>query len=156
MTYPTGVCPSHITSFQVGLAACTTWTAAGGSSASIHYPTCNVSGETGTPDALPICLVNKATTHRKHFAEGAAGVLGGTFELIFYGSELTYPTAAEFESVIQGIIAELTAQQVGLLWGDPEIGDASDPTPQARAATQDGVIADYRSLTVTIPFGADP
>ncbi len=158
MTWPADPnrCPDDLTRLREQLAAVDEFIRWEGAPDQIHYPICNVSGERGTPDPLPAILVSRRTTKRLGYASDVPGVLQGEYELIFYFSTDTHPLAADCEKTVGDIIHDLTFQAIGHLWGDPDIGEASEPTAAARAATQGGKVNNYRSVTVTLPWGAQP
>ncbi len=156
MSWPTGTIPGQITQLRTQWNASASWLAAGGLQAQIHFGYCNVAGVQGTADVLPAMLIQSSTTKRQPFAEGAAGVLQGQFTCILYGDLSAFPYAANLEALADLIIGEVTAQETGMLWGEPTRSDASDPTPAANAADTAGTVTNFRSISITLPWGIQP
>ncbi len=156
MSWPTGTIPGHITQLRTQWNASASWLAAGGLVAQIHYGFCNVAGVKGTADTLPAMLIQSATTKRQPFAEGAAGVLQGQFVCILYATVAACPFAANLEALADSIIAEITAQETGMLWGECSREDASDPSQAANAADTSNTVINFRSIKITLPWGIQP
>lgn len=154
MTWPNTI-PAYIEALRNQFQACDTWQKEGGSLERIHYPTCNVSGERGDLDPVPAILIAEAPLERRQYAPGVPGVPGGTFKVIIYLDAARYPTAAEAEHKVDEILYELAFQDSGHDFGNIDRGDASDPTPAARAAA-DGTTTAFRSITVMLPWGMTP
>ncbi len=156
MSWPTGTIPGHITQLRTQWNASASWLAAGGLVGQIHYGYCNVSGVKGTADLLPAMLIQSAVTKRQPFAEGAAGVLQGQFICILYSNLTLCPFAANLEALADSIISEVTAQETGMLWGEPSRGDGSDPSQAANAGDGASTVTNFRSIQIILPWGIQP
>jgi hypothetical protein len=156
MSWPTGSVPGHITQFRTQWNACASWASAGGLLAQIHFGFCNVTGVRGTADALPAMLIDSAPIKRTPFAEGAQGVMGGVFNIVLFSDITLCPFAANLEALADSIISDLTAQEVGMLWGETSRDDASDPSAAETNADTAGTVNNFRSIKLSIPWGIQP
>jgi hypothetical protein len=154
MTWPAtaGDVPDHVTELRTALVACASATAAGIDTARVHFPACDITAaRAGSADPLPLLLIETAPIRRRRFAEGMAGVASGTATVRLFTSTSTY-SLAKTEKLASDLLKELSALQTGLANLEGERGDASEPSPAARAGGQ----TPYRSIELLLTWGLEP
>lgn len=112
-----------------------------------HYPSADPER-----DPMPYVLLQEPKQTRNRYAEGAVPLISGTLVAAIF--DTTLDTGA-FEKLGRQVNFELCTQYFGLAIQSVEAGLASNPTPGAKAESEneDGEQMSYRAFLITVNYG---
>ena len=153
MTWPATTHPA-LALLRTQLVACAAAISSGLVLARWHYPTANPSAVRGAGDPLPLGVIETFNTRRVPWLDSTGGLLAGSATVTLYADAATLDAAGQ-EKLADDLIDQLASQESGLIWGELERGEASEPDGEQQAA--DGpAVTNYRTITLTLPFGLTP
>jgi len=124
------------------------------SASSIHYPSAAM-GDSATPDALPLVVIEPVEDAPKVLAPGIV-VPSGKIQILLY---MVSSTGADIEKKARSIKDEMGMTLTGLPIVSMQVGMASEPDGAFRASQsyQDaqvtGVVAAVRTIPIIINYG---
>ena len=128
--------PPEVTALRDMLVASSTWStlAGGAATSSIHYPDF-AAGDSTTPDALPLIVIEPTMDS---IDISAPGILlpDGTLTAILHMAESSASQATTIEKTARAIAYDVAAVQAGLPLTGIKVAMSSKPRPEIRAGQE--------------------